>query len=99
MFNHRPRVITSGVTAIMTAVVVSAATLQPAKAVEPRSIEVEGTEFKVTLTDGRVLRSPELVGATLAISTSGGPLRLRIDAVERDPDAKHQPVWLHSFST
>jgi hypothetical protein len=63
-----------------------------------RSVEVEGTEFKVTLTDGRLLRSAELVGATLTISTGGGSVRLHIDAVERDPDAGNSPVWLHSFS-
>ena len=54
-----------------------------ATAAELRSIEVDGTEFRVTLTAGRVLRSTELVGATLTITTSGGILRLRIDAVER----------------
>ena len=45
------------------------------------------------------MRSVELVGATLTINTTGGPLRLRIDAVERDPERENQPVWLHSFST
>jgi hypothetical protein len=64
-----------------------------------QSVDVDGTEFKVTLTDGRVLRSAELVGATLTISTSGGTMRLRIDAVERDPETGQAPVWLHSFST
>jgi len=72
--------------------------LQPAAATEPRSVEVDGTEFKVTLTDGRVLSSAELVGATLTISTSAGTMHVRIDAVERDPDAGTTPVWLHSFS-
>src|SRR5262245_39823179 len=85
-------------TAMLTAVVVPLAAAQGATANELRSVEVEGTEFKVTLTDGRILRSAELVGATLTIGTSGGPLRLRIDAVERDPDAKNPPVWLHSLS-
>jgi hypothetical protein len=80
-------------------VLASAATLQSAAVVAPQSVEVEGTEFKLTLSDGRILRSAELVGATLTIYTSGGPMRLRIDAVERDPDAKTPPVWLHSLST
>ncbi len=70
-----------------------------ATAAELRSIEVDGTEFRVTLTAGRVLRSTELVGATLTITTSGGILRLRIDAVERVWETGHAPVWLHSFST
>jgi hypothetical protein len=60
---------------------------------------VDGTEFKATLADGRVLRSTELVGATLTIPTSDGTMRLRIDAVERDWEAGQAPVWLHSFST
>ena len=81
---------------ILMAVLLSAALTATA---EPRSVEVDGTEFKVTLTDGRVLRSPELVGATVTISTTGGPVRLRIDAIERDPVARNAAVWLHSFST
>src|SRR5262249_34597328 len=32
------------------------------------------------------------------ISTSNGPVRLRIDAVERDPEAKNSPIWLHNFT-
>jgi hypothetical protein len=68
-------------------------------AAELPSIDVDGTEFKVTLTDGRMLRSAELVGATLTIGTSGGRMRLRIDTVERDRETRHAPVWLHSFST
>ena len=83
---------------VVIAALAAGLTLQ-AKAAEPQSVEVEGTEFKVTLTDGQVLRSAELAGATLTITTTAGPLRLRIDGVERDPDAKTQPVWLHSFST
>jgi ADYC domain len=70
-----------------------------AAAAELRSLEVDGTEFKATLTDGRALRSAELVGAALSISTSSGMMRLRIDAVERDPETGQTPVWLHSFST
>jgi hypothetical protein len=85
--------------AIIAALTAALAAVQQAKAAEPRSVEVEDTEFKVTLTDGQVLRSAELVRATLTINTTGGLLRLRIDAVERDPDATRPPVWLHSFST
>jgi len=91
---HNSRLLTT----MLTAVAASLAAAQGATANEPRSVQVEGTEFKVTLTDGHILRSPELVGATLTIGTSGSPLRSRIDAVESDPDAKNPPVWLHSFS-
>ncbi len=79
------------------AALIATAILPPAAAAT--SVEVDGTEFKVTADDGTVLRSPDLVGAVLTIATSGGPLRVRIGAVERDPDARGGPVWLHSFST
>jgi hypothetical protein len=62
------------------------------------SVAVDGTVFKVTLNDGRVLRSPELVGAILNITTAQDKLRLRIDSVERDPNAVDGEVWLHTFS-
>jgi hypothetical protein len=70
----------------------------PAGADEPRSVDVDGTAFVVTFASGQVLRSPDIVGATLTISTSRGILRLRIDAVERDPDSVKGPVWLHDFA-
>ena len=53
----------------------------------------------MTLSDGRMLHSAELAGATLTISTGGGMMRLRIDAVERDRESWQAPIWLHSFST
>src|SRR5687767_1020573 len=74
--------------------------LAAAEAAELRSVEADGTEFKVMLSDDRVLRSRELVGAVLTIGGARrGPMRLRIDAVERDPDAKRGEVWLHTLST
>jgi hypothetical protein len=63
-----------------------------------RSVEVEGTAFKVTMSDGRVLRSPDLVGAVLTIARGGEPVRLRIDAVERDRVARREELWLHDLS-
>ena len=70
-----------------------------------KSIDVDGTNFVVSLSDGQVLRSRDLVGATLNIVTGGGgALRLRIDAVEADPgdaargSAVSNEVLLHSFS-
>jgi hypothetical protein len=59
------------------------------------AVAAEGTQFRLTLTDGRVLRSPELAGAALTVMTAGGPRRIRLDAVEPDPDAKSGVVWLH----
>ena len=69
-----------------------------AQTVVPLSVQAEGTEFVVLLADGRMLRSRDLVGATLVIALNGQGVRVRIDAVERDPDARNGPVWLHTLS-
>ena len=67
-----------------------------------QSIEADGTQFKVTFTDGRVLRSPDLVGATLTVAVRGNIRRMRIDAVETDPgvtpDRSAPDVYLHTLS-
>lgn len=59
------------------------------------SIDLEGTGFHVTLPDGQVLRSSELVGAVLRLRTG---LRIRIDAVEQDRDHRGRLLWLHTLS-
>jgi hypothetical protein len=64
---------------------------------EVTSIVAEGTQFRLTLADGRVMRSPELAGAKLVIATLNGPAKIQITAVERDPDAKSGDVWLHTL--
>jgi hypothetical protein len=66
--------------------------------VTPKRVDVEASEFKVTLTDGRVLRSRDLIGARLIVAMGGQTVRVRIDGVESDPDAKAGTVWLHTFS-
>ena len=72
-------------------------------AAAPTNVIAEGTQFKLTLSDGRELRSPQLVGAVLTVSLGGGISRLRIDAVRTDPgDPGHgipasPKVWLHHF--
>ena len=77
------------------------APLEPAPV---KSVEVLGTAFAVTLADGRVLTSPQLVGATLAVATRAGLIRIRIDAVETDPGDERlsalasDAVWLHQLS-
>jgi hypothetical protein len=68
------------------------------------SIEAAGTSFRLTLSGGSVLHSPDLVGAVLVVEMAGQTLRLRIDTVERDPLDKREgagpedAVWLHGFS-
>jgi hypothetical protein len=71
----------------------------PASPSGHRSVEAEATQFKATMSDGTVLRSPDLVGAQLVIDVAGRPIALRIDAVEPDPDARRGEVWLHTFAT
>jgi hypothetical protein len=61
------------------------------------SVAAEGTQFRLTLSDGRVLRSADLAGAMLTVMTEGGPRRIRLEAVERDPGARTDDVWLHTM--
>ena len=69
-----------------------------------RSVEAVGTSFVVTLQSGRVLHSPDLVGAVLSIVVGDATVRLRIVGIERDPldkrpgVATEDAVWLHSLS-
>jgi ADYC domain len=71
---------------------------------EVQTLEVEGTRFKITLADGRVLRSPDLIGANLLIDQGNRTLRVRLDGIETDPDDRRAEVadadriWLHSLS-
>ena len=69
-----------------------------AQTVVPLSVEADGSEFKAILSDGRLLRSRDLVGARLVIAMGGQAIRVRLDGVERDPDARNGTVWLHTFS-
>jgi hypothetical protein len=75
-----------------------------ARAAELQSLEVVGTHFKATLSDGRVLDSAQLVGATLTVAGATGGAKIRIDAVEPDPllatqsKTSFDTVLLHSFS-
>lgn len=62
-------------------------------------IAVEGTEFVVTLDDGRVLRSRELVGTVLDVRLGGQPMHLRIASVEPDPRDSSGTVWLHTLES
>lgn len=49
------------------------------------SVAVEGTSFRIAATDGRVLRSSDLVGAVLGVRLHGSEQRIRIGAVRADP--------------
>ena len=71
----------------------------PAIARPAPQVTVEGSEFVATLADGRVLRSRDLVGAVLDLRIGGRPMRVRIAAVEPDPDDRSGTVWLHTLET
>jgi hypothetical protein len=50
------------------------------------SLEVVGTSFRLTTADGRVLTSPDLVGAILdAVDETDRTVTVRIDSVAQDP--------------
>ena len=74
-------------------VTVGAAAQSPAV----QSLGVDGTEIVVELSDGRTLRSRDLVGAVLKVRFEGEPAEVRIAAVEADPDDKSKTVWLHTL--
>jgi hypothetical protein len=63
------------------------------------SIEISATSFRVITNDGRVLASPDLIGAVLdASDETGRIMTVRIDVVSRDPADLDGDVWLHHFS-
>jgi hypothetical protein len=72
------------------------ATVSITASAEP-SLTVEGTEFVLALPDGRVLRSAELVGATLAIGAPGSEIAVTIAGVEEDHHATGGRIMLHHF--
>jgi ADYC domain len=70
-----------------------------AETVAVRSVQVEGTVFRVTLGDGRILPQDQLPGAILAFGDgTGRQRRIRIDAVERDPKDPAGEVMLYTLS-
>lgn len=61
------------------------------------AVSVEGTEIVVALDGGRTVRSKDLAGSTLTVRFGGEPARIRIAAVEADPDDRSGTVWLHTI--
>lgn len=70
-----------------------ALSVAPTAANGVEGLEVVGTQFHVTLPDGTILASQELVGAVLTLADGA---RLRIDGVE--PDPRDGDVLLHKLS-
>lgn len=63
-----------------------------------RQLGAEGGDFRAELSDGRVLRGADLVGATLRLVIDGAPAELRIDAAERDTLGHAPDIWLFSLT-
>jgi len=80
---------------------VSFAAALPAAAFAQSRLGVDGTEFVLTLDDGRTLRSAALKGATLktTIKAMAGGGDVTIQSVEEDTLAVGGRVWLHQFVT
>jgi hypothetical protein len=70
----------------------------PAEGAAQPGLTVEGTEFVLEMPDGRVLRSRDLVGATLTLRMEGRDLDVTIEAVEEDRQANGGWVLLHRFA-
>jgi hypothetical protein len=63
------------------------------------TLEVVGTTFHVTMPDGHVLTSRDLLGVVLdAVDDSGRTITIRIDSVSQDPFDVEGEIWLHHFS-
>jgi ADYC domain len=63
------------------------------------SVTVEGTAFRVTLPDGRVLSQDDLPGTVLTLGDgSGVQRRIRIEAVQRDDRDPTGEVTLYTLS-
>jgi hypothetical protein len=75
----------------------SLAGLLPAGAVAQSGLTADGTEFVLTLNDGRTLRGTDLKGATLKMRTPEGVLDVTIQGIEEDPHAVGGRVLLHHF--
>jgi ADYC domain len=70
-----------------------------AESVAVRRVEVEGTAFRVTLSDGRIIAQDQLPGTILALGDgTGRQRRVRIDGVERDSKDPAGEVVLYSLS-
>ena len=72
-------------------------TAAPATTCAQTRLTVEGTEFVLTTSDGRSLRSTDLIGATLKIRAQERTVEITIQGVEVDSHAIGGRVVLHRF--
>jgi ADYC domain-containing protein len=71
--------------------------IRPALALKG-ALTIEGTEFVLSLDDGRRLRGEELVGVAFAVQYGGEGIAIRIDGADRETTAGGE-VMLYRFST
>jgi hypothetical protein len=62
------------------------------------ALRTEGTEFVVSLNDGRVLRSSDLIGMQFVVQQNDRPVRIRIDDVSEDPGAMGGTAFFYRAS-
>ncbi len=88
----------AGILALFAATILAApAGAQTSAPVGVVSVAADATRFSLTLADGRILGSADLVGANLTVATETGTAKVRVAVVERDPNAVQGDVWLHTF--
>jgi hypothetical protein len=89
----------SGATIAIAIAMVATGSAAAAQAVSLGFTEVAGSELRIGLSDGRLLAREALVGSVMGLSDEDGqPIRVRIDAVERDPDAPTGEVLLYTLT-
>lgn len=72
----------------------------PDDSADIQAIAVRGTNFEVTLKNGRLLSGSDLTGAVLTLDDGqGGNYSVRIDAVEPDPKDSRGELLLYTLST
>ena len=87
-------------TAALLVVSALAASAPLARGTRITAVEVEGTQFRVVLDDGRVLDSAALAGALLDVALpNGAKQRIRILEVTPDPKDPDGEIILHRIAT
>src|SRR5688500_11706168 len=95
-----PRVMLTGACALalVLAFMLSAHPDEPARDAFPK-LRVVGTEFHLTMADGRVLAGLDLVGAVLTVGdTTGDEVPVRIEAIRPDPEDPTGETMVYTFA-
>jgi hypothetical protein len=82
---------------VLVAVIVAAQAVLGAGQPSVVRLEVVGTIFRATLSDGSVRQGSGLVGIVLVFTVNGSSMRVRIAGIRPDPSDKTGSVFLHDF--